>query len=80
MTLPRRVHNAWAHLCLDAQVIWRWHRDQMDSNPYYARVFIQGVVKALWQDSIEKFLITLVNVATELFKILRRDGFNPGPV
>jgi hypothetical protein len=80
MTLPRRVHNAWVNLCLDAQAIWTWHRYQMDSNPRYARAFVQGVVSALWQDSIEKFVVVLLNVATELFKILRQDGVNLGSI
>jgi hypothetical protein len=78
MTLPQRVHAAWARLCIDARGIWEWHRHQMDTNPHYARAFIEGVVRALWQDSIEKFLLVLFSVLAELLRILRRDGFNIG--
>ncbi|MRJ75455.1 hypothetical protein GEV29_02805 [Aeromicrobium sp. SMF47] len=78
MTMPRRVHAAWVRLCIDAQTIWKWHRHQMDTNPSYAHAFVCGVVKALWQDSIEKFLLVLTSAIGDLFKILRRDGINTG--
>lgn len=73
-----RVYRAWLRMCLDARRIWQWHHAHMNTNAPYARALVRGLVRAVWQESIERMLIVLAKAAVELYIILRRDGFNPG--
>ena len=73
-----RVYRAWVRFCLELRRVWRWHHNQMTDNDPYARALVQGAVRALWQDSIERMLGVLARAIIELIIILRRDGLNPG--
>ena len=77
MKLPTRVHRAWVRFCIEARRLWAWHHAQMNANAPYARALVQGVVRALWQESVERVLVVLAKATVELFVILRRDGFDP---
>jgi hypothetical protein len=73
-----RVYRGWLRFCLELRRAWRWHHALMTDNDSYARVLVQGVVRALWQESVERMLGVLIRAAGELLIILRRDGLNPG--
>lgn len=74
MSLPLRVHRAWVRLCIDARRLWAWHARQMRTNGRYARAVIQGAVRVLWQETIDRLLIVLGQVLIEIYTILRQDG------
>lgn len=76
MSLFRRVTRAWIRLCLEARRLWDWHHAQMQTNGRYARAFVQGVVRALWQRTVERFVFALVEALVEVYLILRQDGFD----
>lgn len=76
MSLPLRIHRAWVRLCIDARRLWAWHTAQMRTNGRYARAIIDGAVRLLWQETIDRFLIVLGQVLIEIFTILRQDGIS----
>jgi hypothetical protein len=53
--------------------LWEWHHHTMSTNPPYARILIQGVVKALWQETLNRCFIVLARTVAELGRHLK-DG------
>ena len=76
MTFPK-IRRACARLRKAAKKLWSWYHNQMDHNDRYGRTLLQGVVRALWQETLERFGGVLLAVFIELLKILREDGLNP---
>ena len=56
---------------LQGRDLWGWHHQKMHAHPPYARILIQGVVKALWQETFEAFLRTLAKTAASEAKYLK---------
>ena len=71
-----RIYRAWIRFCHDLRRIWNWHHAQMNNNAPYARALVQGVVRALWQETIERMLGVLAKAAVDLYVIVRREGIN----
>jgi len=76
MSIPTKAASAWRRHGRNARVLWARHHHQMQTNARYARALIQGVARALWPQSLERFLFVLASVAFELYRIMRHDGFN----
>ena len=51
---------------LQGRDLWGWHHHKMATNPSYARILIDGVVKALWQQTFDAFLRVLTRTVMEL--------------
>ena len=56
---------------LDGRDLWEWHLHKMNSNPPYARILIQGVVKALWQETFVRCLVVLAKTLADLGRYLK---------
>lgn len=67
-----KIIQAVLRRALRGRSLWAWHHHQMTTNPPYARILIQGVVKALWQDGVDRAAIVLARTVTDLARYLRR--------
>ncbi len=77
MSFLRAVSRICGQICDGVRRVWSWHSTQMQHNGRYARAFIQGVVRALWQGTVERFLFALGEALVEVYLIVRQDGFTP---
>lgn len=50
---------------------WRWHHQQMETNPPYERILIQGIAKALHQEEFRQFVVVLAKTVVQLGQHLK---------
>lgn len=50
---------------------WKWHHKHMRTNPPYERILIQGVGKALRQETFNEFVTVLAKTVVQLGKHLK---------
>lgn len=72
LTLARTVSRRY----LNGRDFWAWHHHHMTTNDPYARILIQGIVTALWQETFDTFLRVLARTVAQLGGHLKH-GDNP---
>jgi hypothetical protein len=74
--VPIRILQVVLRRALKGRSIWEWHHHQMTSNDPYARILIQGVVKALWQKHADRALVLLAKTVIELARYLKKGKYS----
>ena len=69
--VPLRLIQILLSRALRGRSIWQWHHEQMTTNDPYARIFVQGVVKALWQERADQAVVVLATTLADLARYIQ---------
>lgn len=75
MSFARMLKRHWQRLKTTAERVWAWHHAQMQASGRYARTVIQGVIRAIWQPTLGRYLTVMAMVIAEVLRVLGEDGF-----
>jgi len=70
MSSLNRVRLIGLGLYPGAKAVWAWHHRQMRTDGRYARTVIDGLARAAWQDSPERFVLASSRVAVDLARLV----------